>query len=110
MLEHERAVLVDADPAKLFSLVEKAFGQRRKMLRRSLAGVVDAETFARARVRPEARAELLDAGGSTLGADWRTALDSGMLDLVRAGRIDEARELLQASLPPADPPSPGSAS
>ena len=37
-----------------------AFGQRRKMLRRSLAGVVTAEQFAAAGVRPEARAEELD--------------------------------------------------
>jgi 16S rRNA (adenine1518-N6/adenine1519-N6)-dimethyltransferase len=54
---------VDADPHKLFALVEKAFGQRRKMLRRSLAGVVDAETFARAGVRPEARAEEVSLEG-----------------------------------------------
>jgi 16S rRNA (adenine1518-N6/adenine1519-N6)-dimethyltransferase len=54
---------VDADPARLFALVEKAFGQRRKMLRRSLAGVVDAETFARAGVRPEARAEEVSLEG-----------------------------------------------
>jgi precorrin-2 dehydrogenase / sirohydrochlorin ferrochelatase len=56
----------------------------------------------------EARAELVAAGRPTLGADWRSALDSGMLDLVRAGRLDEARELLRASLATADPPLPGS--
>jgi siroheme synthase-like protein len=56
----------------------------------------------------EARASLVAAGRPTLGADWRSALDSGMLDLVRAGRTDEARELLQTSLAPADPPLPGS--
>ena len=46
--------------------------------------------------------------GRPSGADWRTALDSGMLDLVRAGRLDEARELLRATLHPADPTPPGS--
>ncbi len=51
---------VDADPAVLFRLVEAGFGQRRKMLRRSLAGLVDAAGFAEAEVRPEARAEELD--------------------------------------------------
>ncbi|HEX5947466.1 MAG TPA: 16S rRNA (adenine(1518)-N(6)/adenine(1519)-N(6))-dimethyltransferase RsmA [Acidimicrobiales bacterium] len=51
---------VDADPARLFRLVEAGFGQRRKMLRRSLAGLVDADGFERAGVRPEARAEELD--------------------------------------------------
>jgi 16S rRNA (adenine1518-N6/adenine1519-N6)-dimethyltransferase len=55
---------VDADPAVLFRLVEAGFGQRRKMLRRSLAALVDADGFARAEVRPEARAEELDV------ADW----------------------------------------
>jgi 16S rRNA (adenine1518-N6/adenine1519-N6)-dimethyltransferase len=68
---------VDADPDKLFALVEKAFGQRRKMLRRSLAGVVDAETFARAGVRPEARAEevSLEGWAQLVNADverWRS--------------------------------------
>lgn len=51
---------VDADPDRLFHLVEAGFGQRRKMLRRSLAGLVDAAGFAQADVRPEARAEELD--------------------------------------------------
>ena len=48
------------DPAWLFRLVAAGFGQRRKMLRRSLAGVVPAEAFATAGIRPEARAEELD--------------------------------------------------
>ena len=50
---------VDADPDRLFALVRAGFGQRRKMLRRSLAGLVDPATFAAAGVRPEARAEEL---------------------------------------------------
>ncbi|MEQ1786710.1 MAG: bifunctional precorrin-2 dehydrogenase/sirohydrochlorin ferrochelatase [Acidimicrobiales bacterium] len=56
----------------------------------------------------DARAARVTAGLPALGADWRSALDSGMLDLVRAGRIDEARELLETSLAPSDPPHPGS--
>jgi 16S rRNA (adenine1518-N6/adenine1519-N6)-dimethyltransferase len=44
----------------MFRLVEAGFGQRRKMLRRSLAGLVDAAGFEQAGVRPEARAEELD--------------------------------------------------
>jgi 16S rRNA (adenine1518-N6/adenine1519-N6)-dimethyltransferase len=51
---------VDVDPERLFRLVEAGFGQRRKMLRRALAGLVDAEGFARAGVAPDARAEQLD--------------------------------------------------
>jgi 16S rRNA (adenine1518-N6/adenine1519-N6)-dimethyltransferase len=50
---------VDADRERLFRLVEAGFNQRRKMLRRSLAGLVGPDDFARARVRPEARAEEL---------------------------------------------------
>ncbi len=50
---------VDVDPERLFSLVRTAFGQRRKMLRRSLAGVVDAPAFARAGIDPTARPETL---------------------------------------------------
>jgi 16S rRNA (adenine1518-N6/adenine1519-N6)-dimethyltransferase len=59
-----------ADPARLFTLVRTGFGQRRKMLRRSLAGLVGAADFARAGVAPEARAEELDVRqwGSLAGA------------------------------------------
>ena len=49
----------DADPERLFALVRAGFGQRRKMLRRSLAGLVEPVAFERAGVRPEARAEEL---------------------------------------------------
>ena len=53
------------DPAlvsydRLNAVVRAGFAQRRKMLRRSLAGVVDPEAFERAGVRPDARAEELD--------------------------------------------------
>ena len=51
---------VDAPRERLFELVRAGFGQRRKMLRRSLAGLVSPECFAVAGVRPEARAEELD--------------------------------------------------
>ena len=38
------------------------------------------------------------AGRSTEGLDWQKALDSGMLDLIRAGDVHRARERLQACL------------
>ena len=38
------------------------------------------------------------AGVSTETLDWRQALDSGILDLVRAGRVAQAKELLRACL------------
>jgi 16S rRNA (adenine1518-N6/adenine1519-N6)-dimethyltransferase len=50
----------EAERSRVFALVEAGFGQRRKMLRRSLAALVAPATFAAAGVRPEARAEELD--------------------------------------------------
>ena len=49
----------DVPPDPLFALVRTAFGQRRKMLRRSLAGVVTPEQFAAASVSETARPEEL---------------------------------------------------
>lgn len=48
------------NPAPLFELVRTAFNQRRKMLRRSLSGVVSPEQFAAAGIEPTARPEELD--------------------------------------------------
>jgi 16S rRNA (adenine1518-N6/adenine1519-N6)-dimethyltransferase len=50
------------DPGALFALVRAGFGQRRKMLRRSLAGIVAPETFEAAGISPTARPEELDVG------------------------------------------------
>ncbi|HEX3541184.1 MAG TPA: 16S rRNA (adenine(1518)-N(6)/adenine(1519)-N(6))-dimethyltransferase RsmA [Acidimicrobiales bacterium] len=44
---------------ELFALVRKGFGQRRKMLRRSLEGLVGPDDFAAAGIDPTARAEEL---------------------------------------------------
>ena len=46
----------------------------------------------------EQREALRSSGTPTEGLAWREALDSGLLDLVRQGRIVEARERLQACL------------
>ena len=46
----------------------------------------------------EERAAIKAAGGSTEGLDWLSALDSNMLELIRAGEIGRAREQLQACL------------
>jgi 16S rRNA (adenine1518-N6/adenine1519-N6)-dimethyltransferase len=48
---------VDVPPERLFPLVRAGFAQRRKMLRRSLQGLVPAEAFEAAGVAPESRAE-----------------------------------------------------
>lgn len=49
----------EVDRARLFGLVRAGFGQRRKMLRRSLADLVTPEQFAAAEVAPTARPEEL---------------------------------------------------
>ena len=59
-IERRPVPATDAPADRLFELVRTAFGQRRKMLRRSLDGVVDAATFECAGVRPDARPEELD--------------------------------------------------
>ena len=51
------APLVDVDPQVLFGLVRAGFGQRRKMLRRSLRNLIDEEGLIVAGVDPTARAE-----------------------------------------------------
>jgi 16S rRNA (adenine1518-N6/adenine1519-N6)-dimethyltransferase len=55
---------------RLFEVVRAGFGQRRKMLRRSLAAVVPSDAFAGAGVRPDARAEEIDLCGWARLAAW----------------------------------------
>ena len=63
--------VADVEYARLFPLVRAGFAQRRKMLRRSLAGVVAPEAFAAAGVAPTARAEELDVAAWGRLARWR---------------------------------------
>jgi len=46
----------------------------------------------------EAREAWRASGRSTESADWQRAFDSGIVDLVRAGRVAEAKELLNSCL------------
>jgi 16S rRNA (adenine1518-N6/adenine1519-N6)-dimethyltransferase len=50
----------EVPPEALFALVRAGFAKRRKMLRRSLSGLVSPAAFEAAGVRPDARAENLD--------------------------------------------------
>jgi 16S rRNA (adenine1518-N6/adenine1519-N6)-dimethyltransferase len=59
LVEITRRPPPDADPDALFTLVKTAFGQRRKMLRKSLSGVVSPEQFAAAEIEPTDRPEQL---------------------------------------------------
>jgi siroheme synthase-like protein len=61
-------------------------------IRRQLATVVGPEYGVLVDLVAEVRS---DAG---LGANWPAALDSGILESIRAGRLDEARKGLQACL------------
>ena len=46
----------------------------------------------------EAREEIRASGRSSEDSDWRAAIDSGILELIREGRESEARELLRSCL------------
>lgn len=58
------------DPEAMFTLVRAGFATRRKMLRRALAGRIDARTFERAGIDPAARAETLSL------SDWARLADA----------------------------------
>ena len=67
-------------------------------LRDRIAEVVGPEHVVLLELLAERREALRSEGIATEGLSWQQALDSGMLDLVRAGRVAEARERLQACL------------
>lgn len=67
-------------------------------LRDRIAARVGPEVGRLAELLSEARNELQSAGRSTEGLDWRKALDSDMLVLIRKGQVAQARERLQACL------------
>lgn len=75
-------------------------------LRDELAGHVGPEVEALSRMLADARAELAARGERRSPADWRAALDSGMLDELRAGRPEEARRRLEAALHLPGTPAP----
>jgi precorrin-2 dehydrogenase len=45
-----------------------------------------------------AREELRSSGRSSEDANWQSVFDGGIVEMVRTGRIDEARELLRSCL------------
>ena len=67
-------------------------------LRDRLAGHLGPEVVDLARLLSEAREELAARGERRPAANWRAALDSGMLDHLRDGRTAEARQQLRAAL------------
>ena len=67
-------------------------------LRRKLEVELDEAHVTLLQLLSERREALRSQGTPTEGLRWQEALDDGLLDLVRAGRIAEARERLQACL------------
>ena len=67
-------------------------------LKERLAGELGPEYDQLIGLLGEARKEVQAQGLGTEELDWRRALDSGILDLVRAGRLDAAKERLRACL------------
>jgi precorrin-2 dehydrogenase/sirohydrochlorin ferrochelatase len=67
-------------------------------LRERLGGELGPEYDVLIGVLAEVRSEIQATGRGTESLDWRAALDSGILDLVRAGRLEEAKERLRACL------------
>ena len=67
-------------------------------LKRHVQGEMGPEYETLLEILSEAREELRAGGSSSEDADWQRAFDSGILDLVRAGRIAEAKELLRTCL------------
>ena len=69
-VRHERPPVSVRDVDWMFELVRAGFATRRKTLRNTLEGRVDADRFAIARVDPQARAETLSL------ADWARLADA----------------------------------
>jgi hypothetical protein len=67
-------------------------------LRRRFSVEIGPEYLTLMGILAEERTRLQREGVPTEGLDWQGALDSGMLELVREGRLAEAKERLQACL------------
>jgi siroheme synthase-like protein len=67
-------------------------------LRERLAAELGPEYDQLIELLAEARQEVQAQGLGTESLDWKRALDSGILDLLRAGRPEEAKERLRACL------------
>lgn len=68
-------------------------------LRRRLEELVGPEHELLLELLAEERDRIRAAGGSTEGLDWQRAIESGMLEELRAGRIHGAKELMRTCLP-----------
>ena len=69
-----------------------------RWLKRTYAEEFGSEYVTLIEMLGDERRAIQAAGRPTEGLDWQAALDSGMLDLIREGRLAEAKERLQACL------------
>jgi siroheme synthase-like protein len=67
-------------------------------LRRRLGEEIGPEYETLLDVLSEAREALRATGRSSEDANWQSAFDGGIVELVRTGRIDDAKELLRTCL------------
>ena len=67
-------------------------------LRRQLQEEIGPEYETLLDLLSEAREGLRGAGRSSEDADWQSVFDGGIVELVRDGRVDQARELLRTCL------------
>jgi siroheme synthase-like protein len=67
-------------------------------LRRQLTAELGPEYVTLLDLLAEAREAMRASGRSSEEADWQRAFDSGIVDLVRAGRVADAKELLNSCL------------
>lgn len=67
-------------------------------LRRHIESELGPEYVTLVEVLSAERDAIRAAGGSTEGLDWLAAIDSGMLELIRQGAVEGARERLRACL------------
>lgn len=67
-------------------------------LRRRLEGEIGPEYGELVELVAQERERIRAEGRSTEEVDWQRALDSGMLELIREGRLAEAKERLEACL------------
>jgi 16S rRNA (adenine1518-N6/adenine1519-N6)-dimethyltransferase len=89
----------------LFRLVQAGFAKRRKMLRRSLAGLVPPGAFAAAEVRPEARAENLDVyAWGRLAAAVQEASSAASAAVTAPVRDSPVPDRQESDLPASDLP------
>jgi precorrin-2 dehydrogenase/sirohydrochlorin ferrochelatase len=67
-------------------------------LKRHIADELGPEFAVLAALLAAAREQVRESGRSTEGLDWLSAIDSGMLELIRRGEVPLAKERLQAWL------------